>query len=314
MLTHHSVDPALAMRAVFIGGASRSGTTMLGDLLGAHARHVCTPETSYKAQLVRCGWGSTRGDLATGRRILEMHPKFADLSCEIPPLHNTSLRALMEPLVQAYAARTGKPGGNIWIDHTPSNLAIGNVLLEEFPDSRIIHIVRDGRAVAASMLPLDWGPNNVIAAAREWVLFVGLGFALEAAFPERVHRVTYEELVRDPGPVLARLCRFAELEYQESMIGGGGLRVPSTTVEQHALVGKPPDKSRLDAWKTTLEPRDIELFEWEVKSLLSLLGYEPIYGHLARDRGPLSTFLYELRHFARDRTINRLRRRKRMAR
>src|SRR5688572_5775862 len=174
-------DNTTTMRAVFIGGAGRSGTTLLGDLLGAHPAHVCTPETSYKIELVRHGWDRD-GDLPRGLAAVRAHPKFRDLGVELPEVRIPSLPELMVPLVTAYAGSTDKEA-RIWIDHTPSNLAIGGVLLEQFAGSVLVHLVRDGRAVAASVIPLDWGPNDVIGAAFSWIRSLALGLALETRYP-----------------------------------------------------------------------------------------------------------------------------------
>jgi hypothetical protein len=302
------------MRAVFVGGAARSGTTMLGDLLGAHPGHVCMPETSYKVHVIRrARWGRPDADLAAGLELVAQHPKFKETGIELPALDRPLLPALFDHLVASYGDAIGKPGAGIWIDQTPSNIAIGRTLLELFPDAKLIHLIRDGRAVAASMLPLDWGPNNVVGAAKAWLRTVAQGMALETAYPARVYRVKYEELVRDPAAVLQRICRFADLEFRPEMANGGGLAVPKTTRGQHALVGKPPDPRRAEAWRTALTPRQIEIFESEVRSLLPLLGYEPMFGETARPLTPFGSLLYQARHLARDVMVNRFRRRKRMA-
>lgn len=307
-------EPAPVVRPVFIGGAARSGTTMLGDLLGASPAHVCLPETSYKVHVIRRGkWGAPDADLAAGLALVEQHPKFRETGLAIPALTTPSLPALFDAIVTGYGALIGKPEARIWIDHTPSNIAIGRALLELYPSGRLVHLVRDGRAVAASMIPLDWGPNNVVSAARAWMRTIAQALALELAFPGRVLRVRYEDLVRDPAVTLARICAFAELTYDPAMVRGGGLRVPTTTQGQHALVGKPPDPARIDAWRTAMPARDIEIFEAEVRSLLALLGYEPMFGEVARGLTPLGSLLYQARHFARDVMVNRGRRRRRMA-
>ena len=38
---------------VLIGGCDRSGTTMLGSMLGAHPRCICVPETNFIVHLFR---------------------------------------------------------------------------------------------------------------------------------------------------------------------------------------------------------------------------------------------------------------------
>jgi hypothetical protein len=305
-------DTKCPMRAVFVGGAGRSGTTMLGDLLGAHPRHVCTPETSYKTMLVRRGWGSADGDLRSGLDVVSRHLKFRDLGVPLPELTQPSLRGLFEPVVRAYGERLAKAGADVWIDHTPSNLSIGHILLAEFPSSHVIHLVRDGRAVAASAIPLDWGPNSVISVAREWTLYAALGLALEANYPGRVHRIRYEDLVREPSSTLRRICDLTGMEFCDAMVHGGGLQVPTRQADQFALVGKPPDPSRIDAWRTKLDRREIEIFEAETSSLLTLLGYDLMFEGRTRYLSPIATLLVDARDVVRDRTINWWRRRKRM--
>jgi hypothetical protein len=58
--------------------------------------------------------------------------------------------------------------------------------------------------------------------------------------------------------------------------------VPEYTLKQHALVGKEPDASRVDAWEKELTPRQIEIFEFYTGDLLRYLGYPLRYGLKAR--------------------------------
>ena len=82
-------------------------------------------------------------------------------------------------------------------------------------------------------------------------------------------------------------------------------------MQQHALVGKPPDASRAEAWRKTLSPRQVELFEAEVRALLPILGYEPVYGETPRPMRPWSALWFQARHLTRDLVTTRLRRRSR---
>ena len=40
-------------RQIFIGGCSRSGTTLLGSMLGAHSDCITTPESHFKTSVLR---------------------------------------------------------------------------------------------------------------------------------------------------------------------------------------------------------------------------------------------------------------------
>ncbi len=42
----------LSRRPIFIGGCSRSGTTLLGAMLGAHMHCLCIPESQFKTQIL----------------------------------------------------------------------------------------------------------------------------------------------------------------------------------------------------------------------------------------------------------------------
>ena len=68
------------------------------------------------------------------------------------------------------------------------------------------------------------------------------------------------------------------------MVEGKGFQVPGFTVNQHALVGKRPDSSRLDAWRSKLKPREIEIIESLAGDTLTRLGYPT--EHAGRARRP----------------------------
>jgi len=303
------------MRPLFVGGAGRSGTTLLADLLGARSDHLVLPETSYMADLVRLGFATAQPQTAAGLEAVSKHPKFKALTIETPTVETVnepSLRGIYHYILTRYAAAVGKSPPSVWIDHTPHNVMLGKTLLDHIPDARLIHLVRDGRAVAASLIPLDWGPANAHTAARFWMRALAFGLALETAYPTRVLRVRYEDLVRAPEATLRRICTFAEVDFVPAMLQGGGFRLPATTAKQHALVGKPPDPSRIEAWRTTLPASEIEIFESQVGSLLELLGYEPVYGPAARRPTLLRSLYFSAEHLVRDLGINRRQRRRRL--
>ena len=64
--------------------------------------------------------------------------------------------------------------------------------------------------MAASLLPLDWGPNNTLHAAEYWLAHTAPGLAAESELgAERVLRVKYEDLVSQPESALQRIASFA---------------------------------------------------------------------------------------------------------
>ncbi len=274
----------MSYRPLFIGGCDRSGTTMLGDILGATAQSFATPESQWVHQLAPRLHLDAFADNAAMLDWLCDEFRFAvwglqrgrDLEELALPLDDA--RGCIEAILQQYLARNlpAKSGAQVWVDHTPDNVRYYPLLRKLFPDARYVHIVRDGRAVYQSVRDLDWGPNNAYMGTRFWSERLEQALGVELAEGENCLRVRYEDILRDPGNEIARICRFAQLPYDEKMLSGGGVILPGFTRGQHELVGRPPDASRLDAWRSRLRRREIDDFEaWPASRLfLQKLGYD----------------------------------------
>lgn len=264
-------------RMIFIGGCDRSGTTLLGAMLGAHPDCVCVPESQFKEKLLR--W-EPAPDLETVHHFLTHHWRFKLWEMPIAleeiaaAYGEKKVSEIMLRLVQLYGQKVGLNGGSIWVDHTPHNIRQVRMLREIWPQAKFLHIVRDGRAVAASVLPLDWGPNSIVEAAHFWIENTAYGLAAEQAFgPEVIMRVKYEELVQNPEQVMQRVAAFAGLNYLPEMCEGNGFITPRYSVGQHQLVGKRPDPSRINTWTKILSKRQCEIFEHFSEDFLDYLGY-----------------------------------------
>jgi hypothetical protein len=87
-------------------------------------------------------------------------------------------------------------GAKAWVDMNPGNVFRGRELLLMFPNMRLVHSVRDGRDVAASVVPLPWGPNDLDTALDWWARRIERAFAAcDDMPPERVLVVQMENLV-----------------------------------------------------------------------------------------------------------------------
>ena len=86
------------------------------------------------------------------------------------------------------------------------------------PEARFVHLIRDGRDVALSVLKQPWGPQTIEAAAEKWRSRVlrgrsqqpYLGFYME---------VKFEDLVLHTERELRRICEFVELDFDPAMLG-----------------------------------------------------------------------------------------------
>ena len=304
------------MKPVFIGGCERSGTTMLGAMLGAHPRYLSPPEMPFKLDLLRSGSGNNQLKQADVRSKLEGDQKAQLQGWQIAEqkwaFDSAPASDVVVAIVQAYGAMHGLPNPGVWIDHTPNNIRWANTLATEFSDASFVHIVRDGRAVAASLMNLEWGPNTVFAAARYWLESLSAGLAAETALGARCIRTRYEDLVSEPETELRKLCSGLGIEFDQAMVDGGGFEVSSYSKGQHALVGSAPDPNRALAWKQQLSPREIEIFEAAVGDVLPLLEYEPQVGMAAIPATRTERLSGELKDLFRRRVINRVRKRSRI--
>ena len=177
-------------------------------------------------------------------------------------------------LYRAYADHRGKVR---YGDKTPAYILRLDLLSMAFPESRFVHIIRDGRDVCLSLQEMEWGPDDVYEAARFWRHRVERGIASGRALgPSRYLEVRYEDLVDGPEECLKRVCAFLDLGFREEML--------SYSVHSEALLGetlaphrhqgvRAPIEGRTRDWSTQMSPKDIALFERVAGRLLSNLGY-----------------------------------------
>lgn len=165
-------------------------------------------------------------------------------------------------------------GGEITrIDHTPNNILFFNPLNRLFPESKFVFIVRDPRAVYASVKNLDWGANTALRLSDLWTEYVAMYYALKQLHSNRVLLIKYEDIVSDPGYFVKQICAFTGLDYDESILQGGGFKLPKYTASQHSLVGKKLTRDRIDNWKNKISEKEMLLIESKCNLLMDSFAY-----------------------------------------
>lgn len=278
-------------RPILVGGCPRSGTTLVGAMLGVGPEVLTVPESDFKWSLVHQAT-ATNHNLLDRRQVvarLAADPRFRRWGVatqEITETGTATFAVVLDELVRAHGRHVGKPQPRTWVDHTPWNIKYARSLADLLPRARFVHVVRDGRAVAASLRRLDWGPTTIDGAAHWWATHVALGLAAERVLgADRVVLVRYEDLVRGPEETLPWLQEQLGLPTDADAVTRRDFRVDGYTRHQHGLVAAPPDPSRVDAWASVLSDRHVEAFERRTGDLLSLLGYAPRFGSGARSPG-----------------------------
>jgi len=269
----------------FVVGCVRSGTTMLRAMLDSHSALAVTPESYFVAPALAraANWERTGGiDGDAFLRAMAADPSFSEWQLPVDEVREhwrgcppADVPAALRDLYGRYALARGKPRAG---DKTPAHVIDIELLARSFPEARFLHIVRDGRNVVPSVLDMHFGPDRFGAAALFWRDRVSRGRAGGRRIgPDRYREIRYEDLVGDPEPVLRDVCEFFALDYEPAMLEYharadevlDGLRYT------HHVQGirRPPSQTGRD-WRTTMPPRDVQLFEALAGDLLDELGYE----------------------------------------
>jgi hypothetical protein len=153
-----------------------------------------------------------------------------------------------------------------------------------FPSARFIHLIRDGRDVALSMLdwitperwlgrmPL-WQQEPVAACALNWRREVSGGVrGRNKVGADRCLEVRYEDLVQAPQPIMRSIACFLDLPFDMAMLEfhkGRTRHDPRLWSKDRWL---PPTGGMRD-WRGGLSQRDLQLFELLAGDLLTSFGY-----------------------------------------
>jgi hypothetical protein len=231
----------VAMR-IFVVGAPRSGTTLVQSLLAAHERLVSFPESHLfsrhfralpvgpAAVLVRDPvprLESFLGEvgLAPGEPA-DSWIRGVRRRVPVAPLRPLGTRRVARELLAVLDRVAERRERSCWVEKTPMHLRLvpflERISAAEVP-TRFVHVLRDGLAVVASLRAASrsWErPYDLDTCIRRWNDDLERSERRLGASGDRF--VVYEELVRDPLPVLGRL------------FGGLGLEAPPDVLERYS--------------------------------------------------------------------------------
>ncbi len=200
-------------------GAQRSGTTWLQQLLSAHPRIAAGYESDLFSKYLKDAWaqwwsekaardrtGGTRG-LATYVTV----EQWAELLAGVA-------RSVFRNLLRA------KRGAAIVAEKTPDHGLYLRMIRTFFPQVKVLHVIRDGRDVVASMLAAaetswgaGWEPNDPEEAAATWVSAVRAA-RTDAAWTAHHLEIRYESLVAQGPETLDRVFRFLDVPLKPERI------------------------------------------------------------------------------------------------
>ncbi len=252
---------------IIVAGSGRSGTTLLREMLDRHPSIACGPETAILCDFlnprqIADEWGIDQTLIGSLRRDAPSMPAFASR------------------FFREHAKREGKPR---WADKTPRNIRNLHRILANFPNAKIIHIIRDGRDVACTLRnhPKEMirggkvVPTNINRpiwrCARRWRNDVARGLVYKDH--PRCFTIHYEQLIAEPEAQLRALCTFLDEPFADQMLEPTTKREPGERFLNNANAADTISTKSLARWKRDLSQAEREDVSRIAGQLLIALGY-----------------------------------------
>ncbi|WP_018309857.1 sulfotransferase [Cupriavidus sp. UYPR2.512] len=297
----------LRSNPLLLGGEDRSGTTLLSILLDSHPDLVVGPEIDFTEPvnlgphiLAVCAMMACQDPRVTGTTKETIDFKWFDgvhfvLQCERFGLDRDDVQELVARLMAERGTdlstledrcflidsigefRRQQTGAKRWGLKLQRRIQDIGTYATIWPKAHFVHIIRDGRDVAASHANVpDWGHRSIAEAAQGWLEVVTrprLG-----APSGRYLEVRYEDLVTVPRETVARMLEYLGLRWNEAVL--------HHAEHKHALFDKPWGHPSAEAaaqplytrcigrYLQDLTPQEVEQFERIAGNELEQFGYK----------------------------------------
>lgn len=283
---------------IIVGGAPRSGTTLVQNILDTHPEIFGGPEFDRLPAVVNLRNQMLRS-VAAGRIS-----QFCDASHV-----DEAIRKMVFSLL------TAKMDGNkarYISEKTPANVLVFEDLHEIFPEARFIFVVRDPRAVVNSMLQVGQRARqqgkktgdftrSIYAAIKYAQDCMDAGFKFAEFHREKTYIIRYESLVRNPASETERICAFLGIAWDPGMVHPGIVQHPGeSTLDgifyDRAMYQRDPVTDEVDKWRQYLSPVQQALITRTFGKNDNLSDYRLASpGGLTNQRAALSTFFFDAR-------------------
>jgi Sulfotransferase family len=300
-------------RLLFIIGTGRCGSTMLQEVMARHPDvgfmsnldvnlprlHLMGRRNNHLYRLTPAGFGQRDrrgGGLVAGRVRFGPSEAYRLLAHEVSPMLADPCRDLTEDDVTPWLERRARRFFEVRMAAQSKALFLckfagwprARFLHGIFPEARFVHMIRDGRAVADSLMRRPWwdghrGPTNWRlgplpdayqraweAAERSFVALAGIHWSMlmdayqEARSripPEQWIDVRYEELVERPRAVMGGILELAGLPWNRDFEA------------QFRRYEFSPERAQ--EYRANLTPEQLRVLERTIGPALERLGYLP---------------------------------------
>ncbi len=270
---------------VFVIGCHRSGTNLLYDMLlsagGFAVYRGYLPV--YESLLPRFGSLDHAGNREKIIAAWMRSKGFRRAGVDAEPLRTRLLaearsggdfiRIVMDAIAE-------KQNAQRWAVYDPDNLLHVPQISHEIPGALFLHIIRDGRDIALSLMkmegfrPFPWSrqARGLLETALYWEWMVRKGRQYGNRAPGNYLEIHYEDLVRETPAVLDRVGKFLDhnLDYNRIQSAGlGRLRESNSSFLGDAQQAQHP----VQRWKDKLSPNEVAELETLIGPALEDFGY-----------------------------------------
>ena len=298
------------LEPIFIVGVGRSGTSLLQSMLHAHPDITFLPETHffrrYVAKRLTRHWYETLGPKRF-RSVLNKDDYFKRGAIPANDLLEPYLEGGRDfSLVDCYARLLQRElvrrGTAVVGDKDPRNIDHIESLHEFFPNSSLVHIVRDPRDVLYSRLKAKWSsgrPYWINVFTYDVQMRQGCVFG-NACYGDRYLEIRYEDLISMPEEALGRICRHLGLAYSPDMLAFASAArelVHSSEMDWKKNTIGPLLKDNRDKWRGKLSLSQIKLTEYLCADWMRRFHYLSSQTEIG-SAGPSANLSDRLRHCA----------------
>jgi hypothetical protein len=263
---------------VFVVGVPRSGTTWIQRMLAMHPEAWALLETYMF---------SRRGGL--GALLDSAAPRGEDEELGLPPpglgriFDRDELLAELRSIAVRWLGR-GSDGSRFVIEKSPWHLSDLDVIAEILPEARFVHVMRDGRDVAVSVVAArsSWSrieQQSPSATVREvaalWADAVRQRETGHVLLGERLLDVRFEEVKADPAGACRRLFAHCGMPHDDDLVAQVVEATEFGRSERPHGDEWPSRSGEVGQWRDRLGLRDAWAFERRAGTALEETGYEP---------------------------------------
>jgi len=270
----------------FIIGSGRSGNTLLRSILSG------TSEISIPPESYRIPFAIKRFHICNNRDWKELFTEVLDefSSCSefytwdinLKEVHNRleslddSKRTLSNIFDEMFCTYSEKhsPGSRLWGDKTPLNTMYLDWIGSVYPQSKFVHIIRDGRDVVSSYLKMK-RYQSVDEAAKRWNNSINLAQNFGSKINNNYIEIRYESLVNNPEKVVMEVCDFLGVKYDSKILDHTSQidRMGDTDKPHHSNLSKAISSSSVGKWVKNLSEDEQKRVTNLLHSNLQNLGY-----------------------------------------